>query len=259
LPDIFHAIFFFLEGIVFGSFANVMIVRIPDGDNIAWPGSHCRQCKKKVAWHDNIPLLSWLILRGKCRYCKAEFSIQYFFVELIMGVLFTLAYFKLGYSWFLLEFLIFTLFAVTASFIDLKHFILPDVFTLGGLGIALIGALANPERSFVDASIGVLVGGGFFYLVAYVYYIVRKQEGMGGGDIKLLAWIGALLGWQAIGFVVFFSGFVGAAFGLLRGALKKGDMKSPIPFGPFLVAGALAYVLGAQTIVQWYMEIIGLR
>lgn len=250
--------FYFLLGAIFGSFANVLILRLPDEESII-TDSHCRACKAPVGWLDNIPIFSWFILRGKCRKCKAPFSFQYVVVEITMATLFTFSYLKLGGEWYLYEFLIFVFAAVTASFIDLKHYILPDVFTLGGLVIAFAGSFINPERSYMDSLIGLLVGGGFFYAIAYLYFIIRKQEGMGGGDIKLLAWIGALMGWQAIPFVVFFSGLTGGCFGFARTIVKRGGFHEPLPFGPFLVASALIYVLGAQTIVQWYLEIIGLQ
>lgn len=253
LPDQLIAIYFFIFGAIFGSFANVLVVRIPEGESII-PGSHCRQCKAKVAWYDNIPLFSYLILRGKCRQCGKPYSGRYFMVELTMAVLFAAAYLKFGFQWYLLEILIFIFGSVTASYIDIKHYILPDVFTLGGLALALLGAAINPDRSFVDALIGFLLGGGLFYATAYLYFVIRKREGMGGGDIKLLAWIGALMGWQAIPFVIIFSGFSGGIFGVARSMLKQGDMSSPVPFGPFLVAGALVYMLGGHTMVQWYLQ-----
>jgi leader peptidase (prepilin peptidase) / N-methyltransferase len=253
LPENLIATYFFIFGAIFGSFANVLVVRLPESESII-PGSHCRSCKVKVLWYDNIPLFSYLWLRGKCRHCGQKFSSRYFMVELTMAVLFAAAYLKFGLQWYLLEVLIFIFGAVTASYIDIKHYILPDIFTLGGLVLALIGAFLNPNRSFVDAVIGFLLGGGIFYLTAYLYFLVRKREGMGGGDIKLLAWIGALMGWQSIPFVIVFSGFSGGLFGVLRSAVQKGDLGSPVPFGPFLVAGALVYLLGGHTIVQWYLQ-----
>ena len=168
-----------------------------------------------------------------------------------MALLFAMAYLKFGFSWFLLEMCIFIFASVTASFIDLKHFILPDVFTLGGLCIGLIGAALNPERAFMDGFLGFIIGGGFLYLTAYIHYAIRKVEGMGGGDIKLVAWIGAVLGWQALPFVVLISSVTGVAVTLLRSMLNKGSLKEPIPFGPFLTLAALCYAFFAgPTFVQ---------
>jgi len=249
--------FFFVIGAVFGSFANVVVLRLPSNESLLTP-SHCRKCQARISWADNIPIFSYIIRRGRCRQCGESFSPRYAIVEALMGALFLAAYLKLGMSWFLLEFLIFTFMAVTASVIDLDHFILPDVFTLGGLGIALVGAALNPERYFMDALIGFLAGGGLLYATAYLYFKIRGQEGMGGGDIKLLAWIGALLGWQAILFVVISSAVLGSLFGVARMIIAKKSLQEPIPFGPFLVAGALGLVyLDPPTMVQWLGSLYG--
>ncbi len=248
--DSLYAVLFFILGAIWGSFANVLILRIPDGKSIV-PGSQCASCGKSIRWFHNIPIFSWLFLKGKCSYCKALISGQYFVVELLMALLFTAAFLKFGLCWFLLEICIFIFASVTASFIDLKHFILPDVFTLGGLVLGLIGAALNPERSFIDGFLGFLVGGGFLYLTAYVHFLIRKVEGMGGGDIKLVAWIGAVLGWQCLPFVFMIASVTGLIAGLIRSSLKKGSLQEPIPFGPFLTLAALCYVfLIGPTLVQ---------
>ncbi len=244
------AFLFFVLGSIWGSFANVLILRIPDEKSIV-PESRCASCGQAIRWFQNIPLFAWLFLRGKCAYCKTTISVQYFIVELVMSLLFMAAFLKFGLSWFLLEICIFIFASVTASFIDLKHYILPDVFTLGGLAIALVGAALNPERSFLDGFLGFLIGGGFLYLTAYVHFFFRKVEGMGGGDIKLVAWIGAVLGWQSLPFVFFVASVTGLIAGLVRSSLKKGSLHEPIPFGPFLTAAALCYVfLSGPTLVQ---------
>lgn len=246
-----YVFIFFLFGAVFGSFANVLIVRLPEDESIVTP-SHCRKCKKRVEWIDNIPIFSYFILRGKCRGCGEKFSIRYAAVELVMALLFAWSYSQLGMTWFLFEFLIFVFGAVTASVIDIDHFILPDVFTLGGLAIALIGAAINPERGFIDSVIGMVVGGGMLYIPAYLHFKIRGKEGMGGGDIKLLAWIGALLGWVSIPFVILSSCFAGVLFAVARLVFYRVSVNEPLQFGPFIAAGALVYVLvGQPTIVQW--------
>lgn len=258
MPD-FYGYFIFILGCIFGSFANVLIVRMPAEESILTP-SHCRRCKKKVRWFDNVPLLSYLILRGRCRFCREAFSLKYPLVELTMGALFFASYMAIGWSWFLLEFLIFVFGSVTASFIDWDHYILPDEFTLGGLVIALIGAVLNPERQFMDALLGLLFGGGFLYLTAYLYLKIRGREGMGGGDIKLLAWIGALLGWTSILFVLIVSNLVALVVGLVRMAVFKKSLQDPLPFGPFLVGAAIIFVLlDPPTMVQWLKSFYGLQ
>ena len=168
---------------------------------------------KKNFWFDNIPLLSWFILGRKCRFCKKPISFRYPLVEFIVGFLFLCIYSQFGWSWLTLEYCIFVFSLVVVSFIDLDHMILPDSFTLSGIVIGLLGASLNPEREIFDSVLGVFLGGGFLWSVAYVYFVFRKQEGLGGGDIKLLAWIGAILGWKSIPFVIFISSFVGSLVG----------------------------------------------
>lgn len=255
LPVALQGGLIFIFGCLFGSFGNVVIYRLPKGQNIAWPGSHCQSCQAAVRWYDNIPILSWVLLRGKCRQCQAPFSIRYPIVEGLMGLLFLASFLKFGLSWFLLEVLIFTFCAVVASFIDLDHMILPNQLTLSGIVIGLIGAFLNPEREFLPAFLGVLVGGGFLWAIAYFYFAIRKQEGMGGGDIKLIAWIGALLGWSAIPFVILASSLFGSLIGLSIVVKSKGDMKSVIPFGPYLVLGAFLYLFFGVEISEWYLDL----
>ena len=176
-----------------------------------------------------------------------------------MGILFACAGASLGFTWTLLEGLIFIFSVVTASVIDIDHMILPDKFTLSGIVIGLIGAALNPERPFMDAVYGVLLGGAFLWAIAYLYYVFRHREGMGGGDIKLLAWIGAILGWKAIPFVILFSSILGVFAGIALAVRTKGGMQQAIPFGPYLAAAALFYLLldGAR-LSEWYLAMHGL-
>jgi leader peptidase (prepilin peptidase)/N-methyltransferase len=249
----------FVFGTILGSFANVLIYRMPRGENIAWPGSHCQKCKKPIAWYHNIPVLAWFFLRGKCANCKEPYSFRYPVVELLMGVLFASAAISIGINWTLLEGLIFIFALVAASFIDIDHMILPDKFTLSGIVIGLIGAALNPERSFLDAIYGVLMGGGFLWAIAYLFFVFRGKEGMGGGDIKLLAWIGAVLGWKSIPFVVIGSSVFGAIIGVVIAVRSKEGMSKAIPFGPYLAGAALAYLLlGGERLSDWYLGLHGL-
>lgn len=244
---------FFLFGALFGSFANVVIVRLPKGESVVRPRSRCPQCEKMISWYDNIPILSWLWLRGKCRNCQKRIPFRYPLVEILMGASFAAAFWYFGFSWYLIEILIFLFGLITVSFIDIDHFILPDVFTLSGIVIGLGGALLNPERSFWDAVLGVVLGGGFLWAIAYFYFVIRKQEGMGGGDVKLLAWIGAVIGWKAVPFVIIASSLAGTVGGGLAALNKNDGMKTVIPFGPYLAIGAVLYLFGGATIADWYL------
>lgn len=245
----FAAIF----GLLWGSFANVVILRLPDGRSVAFPGSHCPKCKTPIKFYDNIPVLSWLFLRGKCRACQAPISWRYPVVEFLSGVLFTAVYLNYGLSWVALEYVVFCWSLLVVSVIDLDHMILPDVFTLSGIVIGLVGAALNPAREFLPALGGVVMGGGFLWAIAYGYYLWRKEEGMGGGDIKLLAWIGAVLGWQAVPFVILSSSLIGSLVGLIYATRSKAGLKSVIPFGPYLAAAAILYIFGGEAIGQWYI------
>lgn len=243
----------FILGLLLGSFGNVVIHRLPLGESVALPRSRCPHCKTPIAWYDNVPVLSWVILRGKCRACKAGISARYPLVELLTAVLFAAVMYKYGMTWLTLEYLIFTWGLVVVSFIDLDHMILPDVFTLPGIVIGLIGAALNPEREFLPSLFGVLMGGGFLWLVAFLYLVIRKEEGMGGGDIKLLAWIGAVLAWPSLPFTVLISSILGSLVGLALAFRRSAGLKSVIPFGPYLALAAIIYMLGGDRFGLWYI------
>jgi leader peptidase (prepilin peptidase) / N-methyltransferase len=245
---------FFILGALLGSFGNVIILRLPKGESVVTPRSSCGHCKKPIAFYDNIPIFSWFILRGKCRNCKTAFSFRYAMVELITATLFCALYLTYGFQWVLLEYLILAFGLVVVSFIDLDHFIIPDEFSLSGIVIGLAGGWLNPERSFFESLAGAFFGGGFLWAAAYLYLLLRKEDGMGGGDIKLLAWIGAVLGWTSLPFVVAFAGLSGAIVGLLSMS-KESGLKTAIPFGPHLAAGAIAYLLGGIQISEWYFNL----
>ena len=173
-------------------------------------------------------------------------------MEFLVGASFVLLFFRYGWSWTLLEYSIFAFSLIVCSFIDIDHMILPDVFTLSGIVIGLVGAFLNPERSFFDAGIGFLIGGGFLFFVSYLYFVLRKIEGLGGGDIKLLGWIGAMLGWQSLPFVLFTSSIIGLVIGLIYLFITKKDLQSGIPFGPFLSLAAFLYaIVDTQPLLQW--------
>ncbi|MDZ4081515.1 MAG: A24 family peptidase [Bdellovibrionales bacterium] len=254
-------------GACFGSFANVVIYRLPAGLSVVRPGSYCWSCNTPIKLRHNLPILGWFLLRGRCANCKTKYSFRYPAVEILMATLFGFAYYQIGWNWFLLEALIFIFGLVTVSFIDLDHMILPDKFTLPGIVIGLVGALLNPEREFLSSLYGVLLGGGFLWAIAYLYALLRKREGMGGGDIKLLAWIGAVLGWKSVPFVILVASIFGSVVGvgaMLFSKVSKTDAASKveseepfaIPFGPFLATAALIYLLfDGEKAIAWYLEL----
>ncbi len=250
----FMTVVAFFFGAIFGSFANVVIYRLPAGESLMGR-SRCSHCRSTVLWYYNIPMLSYFLLKGKCSSCGEKFSLQYPLVEFMMACLFAAVVFQFGVTWLTLEYLVMVFGLVSAAFIDLEHMILPDEITLGGLALGLIGAAINPERSFYEALFGVLFGGGILWLVAYVYFVFTGREGLGGGDIKLLAWLGALLGWKAIPFIILSSSVLGSIVGIILSKKNNEGLKTMIPFGPFLALGALLYILGLKSVGLWYVQL----
>jgi leader peptidase (prepilin peptidase)/N-methyltransferase len=244
--------FFFLLGALFGSFANVVILRLPVEESVVRPRSRCNSCQKPIAWYDNIPIASWLLRRGRCRNCGAKFSFRYPVVELLTALSFGAVFGLDGWSWTLLEHLIFVWGLIVCTFIDFDHMILPDEFTLSGIVIGLLGAALNPDRGFWDALGGVLLGGGFLWFMAWLYFSLTGNEGMGGGDIKLLAWIGAVLGVQSVPYVIVVSAVVGSIVGLLLSWKQRQGLKTMIPYGPYLAFGAVSFLLGGRTLALQY-------
>ena len=251
-------LFIFLLGACLGSFANVIILRYPNGQSLL-PRSSCTSCGSPVPWYHNIPLISYFVLRGRCHSCKSPFSVRYVFVEYLMALLFLATYFYYGHQIMTIEYLILIFGLVVASFIDLDHMILPDVITFTGMALGLVGGLLNPERSFWDSLAGFAFGGGVLWLVAYVYYVFTGREGLGGGDIKLLAWLGSLLGWKSIPFIILVSSVLGSVVGLTL-SFKNTDkgqskLQTMIPFGPFIAVAAVMYLLGLKSVGSWYIDL----
>ncbi len=225
-------------GTAVGSFLNVCIHRLPLGLSLAWPGSHCPSCRAPVKPYDNIPIVSYLWLRGRCRSCKAPISIKYPIVELITGAMF-LGAFLLFDSPVLIQRLLFACAMVVLFVVDLEHRILPDVITLPGIVIGFLFSFFMPP-GWVDSLIGIIVGGGSLWLLGEIYFRVRHEEGMGFGDVKMLAMIGAFLGWKLMLLTLVLSSFIGSIVGVAMIVLHRGDMKYALPFGTFLALGAIA-------------------
>jgi len=244
----------FLFGLCIGSFLNVCIHRIPASQSIVFPGSSCPRCAAPIRFYDNIPLLSYLWLLGKCRNCRSPISIRYPLVELLTGFFALSVYLKFGLSLPALIYFAFIAVLILITFIDLDHRIIPDVLSLPGIAVFFLAGLALPHLHWLDALLGIVVGGGSLYLVALVYYLLTHKEGMGGGDIKLLAMIGAMVGWKGVLFTIFVSSAVGTIAGLAVMLLTRQNLKLAIPFGPFLAIGATVYLFFGPSVLSWYFQ-----
>ncbi len=281
LPVFIGYVFFFLLGSIVGSFLNVVIHRVPLEKSIVFPNSACPSCENKIRPYDNIPILSWLILRGKCRTCKDPISIRYPGVELLTGLLFLLVFWTVGFSAFLPVALIFVTAIISLIFIDAEHMILPNVITYPLLIFAVAVRLIFPLLfgitdvfpdlshypltlldappawivSLVGAVFGGLLGGGSLWLVGELWKRLRGVDAMGLGDVKMMFGVGALLGWR----LTFLSIFIGALTGAIAGIIlisrqKDKNMQAQIPFGIFLGIGSIIALLFGEYLVGWYLE-----
>jgi leader peptidase (prepilin peptidase)/N-methyltransferase len=238
-------------GLAIGSFLNVVIHRLPLGQSLVSPGSRCPACGHSLGALENIPVLSYLGLRGRCRQCGVGISPRYPLVEIATAALFVLHYAIFGWTPLLAVRLLFAAAMVALFAIDLEHHLLPDAITLPGLGAGLLASLWLPP-GIRDALIGALVGGGVLWLIGEAYYRYSGEEGMGGGDVKMLAMIGAFLGWELVIVTLMLSSIAGSLVGLLLIVSKRGGLKYALPYGTFLaIAGVLASLYGA-TLVRWY-------
>ena len=240
-------------GAMVGSFLNVCIYRLPKEESIIWPRSHCPTCKKMIRFYDNIPLISYLLLRGRCRYCKGPISLQYPLVEGITALSSLFLIIKFGPSLSYLFYFAFVAALIAITVIDLYHQIIPDGISLPGIGVGLLTSLVNPQITFFNSLMGILLGGGSLFLVATLYEWMFKREGMGGGDVKLLAMIGAFLGWKAVILTILLSSLIGSITGILIMILKGKDFKYAIPFGPFLSMGAVIALFYGENLIRWYL------
>ncbi len=248
-------IFAFFFGAVVGSFLNVCIYRLPRRESVVFPASHCPSCDAAIRPYDNVPIFSYLFLRGRCRSCGARISSQYPAVELVNALLTMFLFIKFGFSLTFLFLFIFCSALVVITFIDLEHRIIPDVISLPGIIIGFISSFFLNWLSWQNSLIGIVAGGGSLFIVAFVYQLITKKEGMGGGDIKLLAMMGAFLGWIAVPFIIFASSLVGSVVGITVMLAQKKDTKLAIPFGPFLAFGAILYVFYGKRLIFWYLHL----
>ncbi len=266
-------------GLIVGSFLNVCIVRLPRGGSVAKPGSHCPRCKEPIRFYDNIPVISFLLLRARCRGCGEPISWRYPMVELLNGLCYfwIVREFGLGGEAFLLMAFFSALIVIT--FIDLDHQIIPDVITLPGMlvGLALapffmyplndplpfqLGALLPPGAHYVNALlnsfIGLLLGATPLFAVGWIWEKLRHVEAMGGGDVKLMGMVGSFIGWKGALLTIMLGAFAGSVVGVTLILLKRHKMEKVIPFGPYLAAGAATSAFYGPDIISWYLGLIRL-
>jgi leader peptidase (prepilin peptidase)/N-methyltransferase len=253
----------FIFGAIVGSFLNVCIARIPNGESVVHPPSRCPKCKAPIAFYDNVPLISYLFLQGHCRSCGERISPRYFVVELLMASLAVALYYEFGFGLAFAASFILVAALIVISFIDLDVRIVPDVISLPGIAVGLLFSLigrfiiSDPFElvpSPASSLIGILVGGGFLLTLAWAYEAFTGVEGMGGGDIKLLAMVGAFLGWPSVPVTLFFSSLGGSVVGLSAMLIKGVGRRYALPFAPFLCLGALLYLFFGRELIYFYLS-----
>jgi len=269
-PFLFYT-FVFIFGLLFGSFLNVCIYRLPRDESIAFPPSHCTNCSTPIKYYQNIPVISYLLLGGKCSSCKEPISVIYPVVELFTAVLVTLLFYKYGVTIETFVYVILALSLIVISFIDLEHFIIPNVITLPGIIIGLAYNLLITDWGFflkiipgldfenifyiapripaLNSVFGIIIGGGTLLLIAYLYKIIRKREGMGMGDVKLLAMLGAFLGINGVFFIILVSSLVGSVIGITLILIQRGNMKLALPYGPFISFAAVLFLFTGPIVI----------
>lgn len=238
-------------GLILGSFLNVCIVRLPEEESVLTPRSKCPRCGRMVVWYDNIPVLSWLVLKAQCRGCGTRISVQYPAVELAVSAMFVAAVWRYGLSVTALSAAIFGFILLGIAVTDARHFLIPDEYTWGGLGLGLVLSLAGGLSGFTMALVGAGTGFGLLHLVAWAGEKAFKQEAMGGGDIKMMAMVGAFVGWTGVLLTLFGGALLGV---LIFIPLTLGKEKRLVPFGVFLAgAAAITFVYG-PAIIDWYIR-----
>lgn len=245
---VFYAVF----GLLIGSFTNVCISRIPKKESIIAPPSHCPSCGERIKWYDNIPLLSYLVLRGKCRSCKTHISLQYPAVELLSGLLFLASYLRFGFGVYSVCVALLSVTLLALSVTDLQTMLVPDRYHIVILALAVVSAVWDSPVLWYDRLIGFVAGGALLYLTAVVGEKLLKKETMGGADIKLLAAAGAFLGWQLMLLALFLGSLAGSVYGIAMLLLRKSGERE-VPFTPALSAGILLSVFYGRELITWYI------
>jgi leader peptidase (prepilin peptidase)/N-methyltransferase len=251
-----NVVFAFLFGAVVGSFLNVCIYRLPKEESIVAPRSRCPACQSPIRAVDNIPLVSFALLRGRCRACRHPISWRYPLVEALTALLFALTLARFGVTLKSAFLLIFLCGLVVVSFIDLDHQIIPNAITLPGIPLGLLAGLVVREPPLLDRLVGTLAGAGFLYLMLFYGGVLYGQEAMGEGDLNLIALVGAFLGWKAVLVTILVACLVGSAVGLGLIFLKHLSRRQHIPFGPFLSLGAVVGLFWGEWLIGWYLRLL---
>ena len=241
-----------LLGALIGSFLNVCIYRLPRQESIAWPGSHCPKCSHPIAWYDNIPILSYFTLAGRCRHCTGRIPFRYPLVEILNASGYIGLLWVFGPSWVTVAYWLFYSALLVVAGTDLSHKIIPNAVTFPGIIVGIVCAATVLPIGFLDSLLGILVGGGILWLLAWASPYLFGKEGMGGGDIKLLGMIGAFLGWKPAVMTIMVGSLLGSLVGVTLIAAQVIKREDYIPFGPFLVCGALVALFFGQSILDWY-------
>jgi leader peptidase (prepilin peptidase) / N-methyltransferase len=255
IPSIGFTVIFTLAGAAVGSFLNVCISRIPEGISIVFPPSRCPQCGHPIRFYDNIPIISYLFLRGKCRDCLGSISSRYPLVELITAVFAGLLFQEYGLTPAYPAVFIFICTLIVITFIDIDLQIIPHILTLIGIPVFALLAVFFMGLAIVDSFLGIMIGAGVLYFVAVYYEALTGREGMGGGDINLLAMLGAFLGWKSLLFILLLSSLIGAVVGIAVILFKGKDMRYAIAFGPFLCAAAALYLFFGDYLTGLFLSL----
>jgi leader peptidase (prepilin peptidase) / N-methyltransferase len=250
IPFVAAAPALFILGLCVGSFLNVVIARVPEGRSIVSPGSACPQCGGSIMWFDNVPLVSYALLRGRCRQCGVPISPRYPIVELVTGLLFVMAGWERGLSSDLVPALVLLAALVAITAIDLDHQLIPDVISLPGIAVGLVLSTITGRPGWLDSLLGALLGGGIFFLI-----IVASRGGMGGGDMKLGALLGAFLGWKLVLVAILIAVLAGGAVAIGLLTLRRKGRKDAVPFGPFLALGGAVSLFWGRPLLEWYLGV----
>jgi leader peptidase (prepilin peptidase) / N-methyltransferase len=252
MMDALIVVFMLLVGLSIGSFLNVCIYRLPRRESLMFPASHCTTCNRPLAWFENLPLVSWMALGGRCRTCRTRIPVQYPLVEAVTSAVFVGAYLIYGWTPLLAARLLFACAMIVLFVIDLHHRILPNVITVPGVVVGLVISVFLPP-GWRSSLIGSIAGGGVLFLIGEAYYRTRGHEGLGMGDVKMLAMIGAFLGWPLMLVTLVLASFAGSLVGVGLLISRRGDMKAALPFGTFLAVGALVAAVAGEGFLAWYL------